>query len=275
MTSITYVTAFCDLGREKWNKFHRTFDEYLNGFRPFIEMFSRTTNEIAQYRMVVFIDKKHIDRLQQELCLETKITLIPIDFEWMHKNLPMWRTLEIERSVMSTPYYKNMVAHRNSCPECYIPEYTLINHCKIDYICHLIDNPSTYNISDYYCWVDFGSFQLPEKVPERMLDVSKLDPYKINYTLINPITHIDRDPLHTVVFAAEKVGGFFFAGSKILLKQYQALYHSVLNYYQNVLGIADDDQALVLACYFMRPDLFAMHYTGIWHYALIYFQKDV
>lgn len=274
--SITYVTAFYDMGRDKWKKFPRTFDEYLNGFRPFIKMFSQSIEEIGMYQMVVFIDKKHAEKLRKELQSNTKITLIEIDFQFLWDNLPMWKTLEIERTVMSTQKFKNLVAHRSLCPECYIPEYTLINHCKIDYVCHVIDNGAAYNISpsDFYCWVDFASFQHPEKIPERMLDPQKLNPNRINYTLINPITDSDRDVIQTMVYALEKVGGFFFYGGKSILKQYQMLYHNVLNYYQNVLGLADDDQALVLLCYFYRPDMFKMHLTGKWHQALIYFQKD-
>ncbi|MDB4413284.1 hypothetical protein N9189_02045 [Pirellulaceae bacterium] len=277
MSSITYVSAFYDLGRDKWKTFPRTFEEYLKGFRPFIEMFSQPPEEIGMYNMVLFIDSKHIETLRKEIHPHTKITLIPIDSQFLWDNLPMWRTLSIEKYIMETQRFKNIVAHRSMCPECYIPEYTLINHCKIDYICHLIDKCALYKVSpsDYYCWVDFGYNMLPERIPERMLDPQKLDPNKVNYTLINPITQSDRDILQTMSHALEKVGGFFFCGSSYILKQYQTLYHQVLTYYQNVLGLADDDQALVLACFFHRPDMFAMHYTGKWHEALVHFQKDV
>lgn len=275
MSSITYVSAFYDIGREKWKKFPRSFNQYLNGFRPFINLFSRPHNEISCYNMVVFIDKRHAEKLRQELLPHTKITVIETSPEFLYNNLPMWRTLETERGIMDSPRFKNIVAHRKLCPECYIPEYTLINHCKIDYVCYLIDNGMQYDISpsNFYCWVDFASFQLPEKIPERMLDHTKLDSNRINYTLINPITPDDQNIILTMTNAHEKIGGFFFYGNAHIIKQYQSLYHEVLKYYQTVLGLADDDQALALSCYFIRPDMFAMHYTGKWHEALNYFQK--
>jgi hypothetical protein len=51
------------------------------------------------------------------------------------------------------------------------------------------------------------------------------------------------------------------------------LYHEILNYFQNTLNIVDDDQHLVLQCYFKNPSLFTMHYLGRWHSVLREYQQ--
>ena len=66
----------------------------------------------------------------------------------------------------------------------------------------------------------------------------------------------------------------YFFGRKDKLLEYQKLYHETLNWFQNELNIADDDQHLALQCYFKNPELFTLHYNGDWHKALLYFQKD-
>jgi len=263
---VCYVTAFYDMNRDNWSHYSRTFEDYLLSFLPFVDLFTRYST--GGYEMVVFIDKKHQPRLQEIVPSNIGITLIGIDEEFMKNNIPMWSTIPREREIMNSPTYKKMIQHRSHCPETYIPEYTMINHCKIDFIGYTIDNLSTYQ---YLCWVDFGYFKKPEWIPTTMIDINKLDKDRVNYTLINKLTVMDSDPIYTLRYCPERVGGFFFFGNRDILKEYQALYHKMLYAYQYSYRIADDDQALVLACYFEVPDMFRLHYTGKWHIALKYF----
>ena len=39
--NICYITMYYDIGRDKWKSFKRTFEEYLEGFLPFIELFRK------------------------------------------------------------------------------------------------------------------------------------------------------------------------------------------------------------------------------------------
>ncbi len=168
---------------------------------------------------------------------------------------------------MNSEYYKSLISHRD-VPECHIPEYTLINHSKIDF---MIEASKLKN-SEFFCWIDFGYFALKERIPLNLVDINKLDKNRINYTLINPIDNRDSDVLYTLRNAPERIGGFFFFGERNVLKEYQELYHFVLKEFQYDYNIADDDQHLVLRCYVKQPDLFALHYLGGWHRALCHFQ---
>lgn len=264
---VNYITLFYDIGRADWNSvFKRSFEEYLGNFLPFIQLFHEQ-NEDTLY---VFIDKKHVEKLSVECKNKNNIKLVHIDEKWMQR-LPMWKTLDKEREIMNSDLFCDIIpSGRKDKPETFIPEYTLINHCKIDVICWAIDNLP---VSDYYCWVDFGFFSKLSNIPQKLLDVKYFDEDKISYALINTLENVDIDPFFTLIIAPEKIAGYFFFGSQNAMKQYQKLYHSVLDRYQNQLKIADDDQALALACYFTEPELFKLFYLPVWHSALVALQK--
>ncbi len=264
---LCYISSFYDMNRDKWTHFKRSFNDYLLDFKPFINIFTSPTN---QYEMVLFLDKKHIDPVTKLLKPHTRIKLIEIDEEFMNHELPMWKTLPRERQIMNSLNFKSIIPHRLRFPEHTIPEYSLINHCKIDFINYVIKEEISN--AEYFCWVDFGYFKKPENIPGNFLDINKLNKDKINYTLINRLDSRDRNIQYTLLNAPEKIGGFFFFGNRENMKKYQKLYHEVLDYFQNTLNIADDDQHLALVCYFRKPELFALHYTGQWHQALKYFQ---
>jgi len=274
-TSICYVTMFLDIGRADWkNVFTRTFNQYLKDFEPFIPLFNKKT--CNDDLLFVFIDKKWENKLKEKINSYTidgnkfNIIILAIDDDFMNL-LPMWKTLSKERQIMNSIDFKNTVGWRHVYPEHIFPEYTLINHCKIDIICSLIKSKKIKH--KYYCWVDFGFFKLEKNIPKKLLDINKFNLETVNYTLLNHIDDRDKDILYTLHCAPEKVGGFFFFGRDDKLKEYQKLYHEILHYFQNTLNIADDDQHLVLQCYFRNPSLFTMHYLGEWHSVLEKYQK--
>jgi hypothetical protein len=155
-------------------------------------------------------------------------------------------------------------------PETLYPEYTLINHCKIDFIVHAITLVG--NESNFYAWVDFGYFQKEETVPVRGLDSTKIPNDRIFYSLINPLDDRDFDIVHTLQTAPEKIGGFFFCGTGEKMIEYQKVYHYVHESLQN-MGVVDDDQHIVIQCINMAPKLFALGNCGGWHMAMRALQK--
>lgn len=273
--SLCYVTMFFDIGRDKWkNVFSRTFTQYLKEFEPFIPLFNKKTcnNDL----LVVFIDNKWENMLIEKINIykldgeKFNIKIIGIDINFMNF-LPMWKTLKKEEQVMNSLYFKNIIGHRHIYPEHSFPEYTLINHCKIDLICSLINsNKLDY---EYYCWVDFGFFKLKENIPNKLLDINRFNLNTINYALINAVDERDKNIYYTLKYAPEKIGGYFFFGKKSKLKEYQKLYHEILDYFQTTLNLTDDDQHLVLQCYFKNPTLFTLHNLGKWHSIFVEYEK--
>lgn len=275
--TICYVTAFIDIGRDEWtNQFKRSHTDYFQSFEPYINLF----NKQNKHKMLVYIDSKYHDFLQQFLTDRNSknIELICISREQLSSSMfvnnppPMWYRFNREKEIMESSDYKNRFRDRLCFPENHNPAYTLINHSKIDFIINALTKSS----AEYFCWVDFGYFKLPEYMCDRLLDINKLNRNKINYTLINPLNENDKNIMYTMHNAPERIGGFFFFGPRSLLKTYQILYHSVHLYFQNQ-GLCDDDQHIALRCYYKNPELFELHYPpgGGWHRALQYFQQEL
>ena len=263
-----YVTSYFDIGRSQWDKFARTFDDYLIYFKPFLSLFEKSA---TKDHLLVFLDDRYISKLHDLITAQHSITLIPINESFLYHNLPCWKTIETERHIMNSPEFKLLVGSRIEFPECRYPEYTLINHCKIDFINYAIN----LNLSSFYyfAWVDFGFFSKSENIPKTLLNLQNFDLSRITYTLINPIDESDNDIYYTLKCAPEKIGGFFFLGNRDTLSQYQKLYHQSLYEFQ-AKNICDDDQALALYCYFKNPSLFSLEKQKLgWHKVFIHNQS--
>jgi hypothetical protein len=254
------------MGRDKWKNFARGFEQYLKDFLPYISLFENANPK--EYEMMVFIDQRHYKTLSDIIPSTTPISLVPIDEEYLRTNSKMWRRLDREKAIMESEHYRKLMFNRLAYPENHNPKYTLINHIKIDLICHAMSMTD----AEYFSWVDFGFFKLPENIPKNLLDLQKLDLEKINYTIINPVNENDKHVMYTMLYAPEKIGGFFFFGRRDKLLEYQKLYHDVHLWFQQQ-NLADDDQHLDLRCYFADAGLFQLHSAGGWHRALVYFQK--
>jgi hypothetical protein len=233
-------------------------------------MFS-TDNGKDEYEMIVLIDKRHSSKIKEKMTDKTRITLIEIDEEFMTANFPVWRTLAREREIMESKEFQNLIAHRIDHPECCNPLYTIVTHCKIDAVGYVISNELT--DAEYIAWVDFGYFNVAKEMPNDFIDPNKLNCSAVNFPLVGPLDEYDKDIMHTLKQAPERIGGYFFFGPRDLLLEYQKEYHKSLHKFQYELNIADDDQHLTLDCVNRRPDLFELYFFGRWHVALEFFSK--
>lgn len=260
-SKIHYVTSYLDIDRDNWKTFARPFTEYLDCFQHLINLFDGLD---PRFHMIAYIDSKHVKTVLEKVNNNPQITVVPIDKTFMNTHCPMWKTLDKERAIMASDQFKNLVPHRLRFPEHSVPEYTLINHCKIDLICHTINTIDT----EYLLWIDFGYCKYEDSIPHKLLDISKLNKDRINYSLINPLDEYDKDILYTLFNAPEKISGGFFFGRNDMLIKYQKIYHSMLELYQSN-NITDDDQAFVIACYFRYPEYFQLHGPWKWCRALV------
>lgn len=258
MTQLVYVSAFLDIGRKDWKQFKRTYSDYLNCFQHILNLFLNSSTE--KFKLILFLDDTYSININHP-----NISIVYINEDFMD-TLPLWKRLNRERYVLNSKIYKETFKERLCYPENSNAKYTLINHCKIDFVCKAME----YIDSEYYCWVDFGYCKNIENIPQTFLDIEKLDKNKINFSLINPLDEKDNDIMYTMLNAPEKFGGFFFFGSKSNLIRYQRLYHCIHYKFQENYFV-DDDQHLALRCYFQNINLFKLHILG-WHKALKHFQ---
>ncbi|CAH6419072.1 Bacterial protein of unknown function (HtrL_YibB) [uncultured virus] len=258
--SICLVSAFLDIGRQDWLHFRRSIEQYLNNFLPYTKM---------THEMIVFMDDKHVEILTRFCRNVSHIRIIPINREWMKEHIYAYQQLPRESEIMASESFRKLVSHRLGHPECSKPEYNIMQHAKIDFLAHVINNKMTE--ADYLAWTDFGYFQVPNRIPSRTLDLNKFDLDRVNFQGMNALTSQDGDILWTLVNAPERVGGFFYLGRSDILLKYQELYHTVCKDFHEK-GIVDDDQHIMIQCLFRKPDLFKVWNLRAWHMAYLYFQ---
>lgn len=254
---LTIISAFYDIGREDWLVLSRNVDEYMDGFFSHLKLPGR-------YDIVLFIDDRYLVKVMtyiEEQDISYPIRIFPINLEWLQHECWAWKQLEKERSIMKSELHR--ILRRYYCndvwvPEKYIPEYTVLNHAKIDFISYAIRHGMAK--TDWVAWSDFGFFHAYEvtsgtSFPTKPINLAVFDPDKVTYGMIGKLDERDFDPFYTVKYAPERVTGTFFLSTTETMLLYQSLYHTQLLDFQRI-GIADDDQHLVIRCILAMPSLF-------------------
>ena len=260
--SLCIVTAFLDISRDSWTTFQRSVDQYITNFLRY---------KILSHEIIVFIDNKYFSRLESLTQNFLNIKLIPIDRDFMKTHLYSYNQLQREQEIMGSEKFKELVKHRLKHPECSKPEYNIIQHCKIDFVCHVINNDLTQ--AEYLCWSDFGYFQHPSLVPSSDLDLTKFNLEKVNFVCVDWLRKEDSNIMYTLTQAPPRVEGGFFLGRRDKLLEYQQLYHKVYNYFHSI-GIVDDDQHIILQCYFRDTTKFNLLVIPARSSTFLYFQKN-
>lgn len=284
---ITLVTAFYDIGRQNWEgEFKRDITFYIDSFYTYLNY---------EYKMVCYIDDRYINNVLEKYeksPYQNKI-FIPINREWLDANIHAWKNVEIDRAIMEDDGYKELLKRRlplmypkgipetnvrsHLCPENVFPEYNVVNHSKIDFISHAIQN--NYINTSFTGWTDFGYFKTyhsdESTMPHSTIDVNKLHPSKIIFNLRRPIAKQDKDMIFTMLYAFELFIGAFYAGPTNLMMPFQELYHECVTEMLNNY-VTDDDQHVYIQCYVKNPEIMHLNIfeNQDWPKALIVYQKD-
>lgn len=260
---VCYVTAFLDIGRDKWSTFKRTAEEYLDKFQTnLLKHFEEMDGKYEDnYELIVYLDDKHCDKIKPT---RKNIKIVPINADSLDIISLLWSRLDREREISQSETYRKKFQSRLLFPENSVPEYSLINHAKID----LLVDAQQRSDAEYFCWVDFGYINFPKNP----IDIKKLDTDRINYNQVNPLDKRDADVIYTILSAPERIGGGFFFGNRERLTEYQQIYHREHQWFQDN-ELMDDDQHLVIRCYLKRPALFRLHNFGGWFKHLKEFEK--
>lgn len=242
---ICYVTAFLDLNRDDWSYFSRSKQSYIDSFYKLAELFDKEEKN----KLIVYCD----DTIK--LNSYKNVTVIYINREWLRNNT-IWSRIDREKEICYNNEFIALTEKVRTFPEINNYEYTMINHCKIDFIYNSF-SPEF----DYYCWVDFGYVSKGSIIA--LLDIEKMVVDKINYCVVNQPCYNKSAHFHLIV-APEIICGSWFFGRKDKLLEYRCLYHIIHSKFQSA-NIIDDDQHLALQCWYSQPNLFALHELGEWH----------
>jgi hypothetical protein len=262
---ITLVTAFLDIGRGEWaDDIKRSPSFYTDSFATYLNY---------PYKMVCYIDDKYIDDILKKYSTSPyqNKRFIPINREWLLRNIRAWKNIENDRIIMNSDKFKDFLKGRlphmypegipetnvrnHLCPENVFPEYNIINHSKIDFIANAIMNG--YITTKYTGWSDFGyfkSYHYDGTLPKSTIDVNKLKPDKITFCTRRRMIPDDTNMMWTLLFGHELFIGAFYAGPTELMLRFQHTYHEAVNkMYEHF--ISDDDQHVYIQCYCLNPEL--------------------
>jgi len=271
--NICYVTAFLDIGRGEWNNFKRTVDVYINSFYNLLRLFKNDNH------LIVFIDDRYYKKIIS-YCLENDLLFNNVDFiqineKFLETNFEIWKKWKREKEIMESKEYIELIKHKIHCPEHNNYKYTLINHSKIEFVNLGIKLRKNF---EYFGWIDFGFLSESDRIPSKLptlKELKELKELKLNnkviYPLLNYITYNDENPIYTLVNAPEKVCGTFFISKKENLVSYKNQYISIHSLLQEK-GIVDDDQHIVIQCYFNNPRLISFYKINKWKDILLFFQ---
>jgi hypothetical protein len=264
------VTAFFDVGRSGWRKSPKDTETfYMASFQHYLQ------GQMAN-KMVVFLDKRLIHLLPNNIKEEYRVQIIPIDYEWLETNTKSWQQRDTATRVMQSTLYKTLLQDRikEGYPENIYPEYNLINHSKIDFIVYAIKH-GLVPPGALVAWTDFGYhfsvYGTQGPFPDQTIRL--LTDSKLTFCLVQQPTKEDADVGHTLTVARPTFTGGFFGGPQDLLLELHTLYHACLDVFYTC-GIADDDQHIYLRCWLRHPELFQVYLKApedAWPRALSYF----
>jgi hypothetical protein len=173
-----------DMKRDFWNgTLERTNREYLSRFRRLIRL---------REPLVVFIDDtllKDVNTIVYENRSPDIYTLIiPINRMFLYKNIYAWSLINREKEIMESVQYTSLLLpHLRHLPEHNIPEYTIMNHAKIDFVNYVISH--IYNEQyERYSWIDFGYLHQNNLVPKSPFHSDLLSNNTITYMVLEPPT---------------------------------------------------------------------------------------
>ena len=240
---IVFVTLFKDIGRDKWLHYKREPSEY-------IEHFMRLARSIP-YKLVVYVEPK-IRALLANYKLSDNIIFINFDSV---EHTFIKKYIGLEREIIASQHYQNRIPdfRKNQNPEHVYPEYTLINHSKINYLRDAKQNVLPNYM--FYAWIDFGyakndTIQLPKAIA-----IDKLPTNKLTYHSLRDVPDEKIDPNYILGSDDLYLTGSSFIVPNSIVEAFEVLYEYKLIEWQT-RWIADDDQSLVLQIYQDHPGLF-------------------
>ena len=247
---VTIVTAFFDIGREKWpGKMQRSNEKYFEYF----DFWAIIKNKIVVYTEPLYRDKILAIREKygladrtEVIAIEDKLQLDPEVYGAMQKAL-------------ANPLTQGFRVEQNH-PEVYNPDYNYVVYLKFYFLQKTVQDGLAGNM---LAWMDFGynkggHYYTNQDEFDFLWQVD-LDRNKIHLFSFGEEEELWEMPIFEVVRTLEVyISGEIVLVPKELLPEFAALCRrSELSL--GDVGLSDDDQTILLMAYRIRPKLFALH----------------
>lgn len=255
MSSVTLVTAFFDIDRERWHKFKRSDKKYLEYFKHW----SHINNDL-----IVYIEdssfEKEILSLRKKSKSKTFVVLINNIFDEDARLYSGLKNVDYK----SVNHYRLLPEN----PECISPEYNYIMMMKY----HLLKKAITdFSLNQNIAWIDFGFDHGGENY-----SVSFFEDFSINYkknkitmfSLFPPNEIYHLSPVDLILKMETVIQGSFIIGPVKLIEKMcsNAIDSQIL---LNKCGIMDDDQITLLMSYYLDEKNYEIVHCD-WHCGLYY-----
>lgn len=251
MSDITIVTAFFDVGREKWRgKFKRDINTYIENFK----FWARIRNELVIYTEKNVSEK--IWEVRKNFGLEKKTKIIVID-DIMSLDTDIY--MRMKRALSHPLAVKNRKRPNN--PECYNYVYNYVMLLKA----WVLQETVRRNLAkDMIAWIDFA-YNHGGEYYTHAEEFDFLWQYKfsskIHFFSLN-------EPDNIPIFELVKNMNTYFTGGFIVLPiclatELWRLYRESMIHLTSV-GMCDDDQTLMLMAYREKPEIFEIHHIDGW-----------
>lgn len=232
---IMFVSAFKDIGRDSWNAFKQSTDEYLRRF----DLLSSNLS----YPMVIYVEDsmRHLVKMRPGLII--------MSLEGVNTFLKEYES--IETAIITSSEYQSLIPlRRKSNPEHLYASYNLINHSKVNFV----QNTSRlFSEFDHYIWINFGCIYNVANVPLR-IDTKKL-PRRVMYHGLDPLPKREVDPLEMLRTDNVYIMGSMFAVHRDWIDRYVRVYRQELERWHS-LNVSDDEQNMVYQLVTKYPDMF-------------------
>ncbi|AYV85787.1 MAG: hypothetical protein Satyrvirus41_2 [Satyrvirus sp.] len=242
----TIVTAFFDIGRDKWNRHVRTLSEYLN---------DAVKNLSLDENMVIFIEEplaNFVKEHRKDFPNKTHIIVIK------KENLPKYYLRNKIKEIMDSPEFKKDLADP-TIPEMWNPDYVLIMWSKTDLIEKAIDlDPFR---STHFCWLDFGmrDYSQTIKFPKIFND-------KIKFLCRSMPEESDLDRIKMCKSHINRFAGTFFTGRKDYMLDFIKEVDKEIERCIK-LNVVDNDQTIFSNVFLQNKNKFDL-YFGDWHHLI-------
>lgn len=245
MNEISIVTAFFDIGRDKWSEnsilpkyLHRSTETYFERFSYLAQL---------ENEMFVFTSPEFIDRVIK-IRAGKKTTIVAFDFPGEFSKLRYM----ISR-VQQHPEYKKLINSSQLInPEYWSPDYVLVNLLKSHFVCRAVQTST----NDMLAWVDFGYCRTSTTLP----NIRSWKPnFDSNYIHMFSLKDYDgKDLIDIIANNNVYITGPCIVASKNL---WPKLEHDIMTAVYHLLeqNLIDDDQTFLLIASLTNPNLYKLH----------------
>lgn len=254
MSEITIVTAFFDIGREKWKGFERDQNKYVDYFR----FWARIKN-----KLVVYTDKitaEQVWKIRDEYGLKDRTQVVVID----NNTVLDEEVFQAIQRVVADKRFTDF-RERPENPESHSAQYNYVTYLKPYFVADAIKQ----NLIDgMIAWVDFG-YNHGGEACVNPLEFDFLWEYDFSPKIhIFATEEIDTMPVFDIVKKMRVyISGGIIVAPAFYWQELADLFRKSILHLTH-FGLADADQTLLVMSYREKPELFAVHPIDDWFMVL-------